>query len=62
MQACCFIYFVFPMLQKKFGADYGHYRDSRVEGGKQVQGVSGSTQYYFSDNPLLANLETTAKS
>ena len=43
------------MLQKKFGADYGHYRDSRVEGGKKVQGVSGSTQYYFSDIPLLAD-------
>lgn len=46
---------------KKFGGDYGHYRDSRIQDGKVPQGVSGSAQFYFMDNPLLANLETTAK-
>lgn len=50
------------LIQKRFGGDYGHYRDSRVEGGKTAQGISGSMQFYFADNPLLANLETTAKS
>ena len=60
--------FLFHMTQKRFGENnnydrnFGNYRDSRVQDGRQVQGISGSMQFYFADNPLLANLETSAKS
>ena len=47
--------------QKRFGGDYGHYRDSRIQDGKTAHGVSGSAQFYFAENQLLAELETSAK-
>ena len=40
---------------------YGNYRDSRVQEGMTVQGAV-SNQNFFSDNPLLAELEKSAKS
>ena len=51
----------FHRSQKRFGGDYGHYRDSRIQDGKTAHGVSGSSQFYFADNQLLAELESTAK-
>ena len=43
------------------GSSYGNYRDSRLQEGRAVQGISGSAQFYFADNVLLAGLETEAK-
>lgn len=57
---CCEFFFL-SWKQKRFGGDYGHYRDSRIQDGKTAHGVSGSTQFYFSDNQLLADLENSAK-
>jgi len=47
--------------QKKFGGDHGYYRDSRLQDGRTVQGLSGSVHYYFQENHLLNELEVQAK-